>query len=172
RAPVVIPGRSSPARAPRQCRPSLLREPVLGDGISRPPMSNYDPMNRPRREQRRHAELGAGAQCAGCSEPDINVLMKERRLLEEHHVLGQSHAPDVTIILCRNCHAKYTAAQYDDGVPLTPQSSHLERFFAVVDGAASTLGVLSRALQVATDRVREHVIPVLDQKLPDWRKYV
>lgn len=137
-------------------------------------MTDYDPMTRPRRLQRRSRDLGPNARCAGCGILDIDVLGKfsRRRLLEEHHVLGQAHAPDDTIILCRNCHAQYTAAQIDDGVPLTPQPSHLERFFAQVQGAASTLGVVSRGLLRAADEAREHVVSTLDQKFPDWRKHL
>ncbi len=131
--------------------------------------ADYDPMNAGRRRHRRRQELGPDARCAGCGETDVSAVRKfKRSVLEQHHPFGEAHEPDVTIVLCRTCHAKYTAAQYDDGVPLTPQPSTLERLVAANTAFGSFLKQSGENLLGLSDRAKE-VVKRLDQKFPDWR---
>jgi len=132
----------------------------------------YDPMNRARRRQRRRQQLGPDARCAQCGETDLDVLVKVgKTALEAHHPLGEAHASDITMILCRSCHAQFTAAQHDDGVPLQPASTVLERLVAVTAATGSTLGVIGAGLLVFAERGRL-VIQKLDHRYPDWRNHL
>ncbi len=135
-------------------------------------MIDYDPMNRGRRRNRRRQELGPDAQCAVCGEKDLDVLRKfKRSVLEQHHPFGEAHEPDATIVLCRTCHDKYSAAQYDDGVPLTPQPSVLERWVAVTAAGGSFLQKSGQILLAWADRGKD-VVKKLDGKYPDWRDWL
>ena len=130
---------------------------------------DYDPMNRARRQNRRRQELGPDARCAACGETELRALRKfKRSVFEQHHPFGKAHEPDVTIVLCRTCHDKYTAAQYDDGVPLTPQPSVLERWVAVTAASGSFLQKSGQMLLGWADRGKD-VVKKLDENYPGWR---
>jgi len=131
---------------------------------------DYDPMNRGRRRNRRRQELGPDARCAGCGETDLDALRKvNRSLLEQHHPFGEAHEPDATILLCPTCHAKYSAGQCDDGVPLTPQPTDLERLVAVTAAGGSFLRKSGDTLLKWAERGKD-VVRKLDENCPDWRK--
>ncbi len=133
---------------------------------------DYHPMNPARRRNRRRQELGPDARCAGCGETDIDALRKVRRsVLEQHHPFGEAHEPDATIVLCRTCHAKYSAGQYDDGVPLTPQPTMLERWVAVTAATGSFLRKSGETLLAWAERGKD-VVRKLDEKHPDWRDWL
>src|SRR2546426_7511482 len=93
----------------------------------------YDPMDAPRRKYRRQQRLGPDAVCVTCGERNPDALQRAHRsLLERHHVLGAVHGPAETIVVCLNCHARFSAAQQDDGVPLAPEATILEREVAMM----------------------------------------
>jgi len=60
--------------------------------------------------------------------------------------LGNAHEPDLTVPVCRNCHARLSAAQTDDGVHLEPQPTVLERLVAIFQAFVSFLGSLAKIL--------------------------
>lgn len=41
-----------------------------------------------------------------------------RRLLEEHHVVGENHDPNLVVLLCRNCHWKITEGNLQAGIDM------------------------------------------------------
>lgn len=132
----------------------------------------YDPMSGARRRQRRRQQLGPDARCAQCGETDLDVLAKVgKTALEAHHPLGEAHAPEITMILCRTCHARFTAAQHDDGVQLRPAATVLERLVAVTAATGSTLRVMGTGLLVLADRARQE-IQKLEDHHPNWRNHL
>ena len=132
----------------------------------------YDPLDGLRRRHRRQQRLGPDARCAMCGETNPECLMQVRRsILEQHHVAGEAHEPGLTIVVCRNCHARFSAAQQDDGVPLTPQSTELEHVNAAIKGIGSALRVIGDGLLRLGDRA-DGVITRLDAAFPDWRKHI
>lgn len=48
------------------------------------------------------------------------------RLLEEHHVLGEAHDPDLTVTLCLNCHREITEGLAREGVSMHPERNPLK----------------------------------------------
>jgi len=129
----------------------------------------YDPMDAPRRKHRRQQRLGPDAFCVTCGERNPDALLRANgSLLERHHVAGAAHGPDETIVVCLNCHARFSAAQQDDGVPLTPQATVLERGLAVMAGVGSSLGVISDALLECAERGKS-VVRGLDKDFQEWR---
>jgi len=130
---------------------------------------HYDPMDAPRRKRRRQQRLGPDAICATCGERNPDALLRvDRSLLERHHALGAANAPEATIVVCLNCHARFSAAQQDDGFPLAPLATVLERGLAVVAGAGSSLGVISDALLEWAER-GQGVVRGLDEDFREWR---
>ena len=129
----------------------------------------YDPMDAPRRKHRRQQRLGPDAVCVICGErnPDTPVRVQPS-LLEQHHVLGAAHALDATVVVCRNCHARLSAAQQDDGVPLTPQGTLLERGIAMMAAAGSSHRVIGEAYLEWAERA-QGIVRGLDKDFPEWR---
>jgi hypothetical protein len=131
----------------------------------------YDPMGARSRRHRRRQKVGYAATCAMCGISDPTVLMKtDRAFFEDHHVLGQAHVPHLTITVCRNCHARLSAAQVNDAVPLKRQSTLLERLIAIVLALASLLKALGEELLTWATK-GERFTDGLDATFPDWRAY-
>ena len=65
----------------------------------------YDPMDGPRRRHRIQQRLGPDARCVMCGET-AGLMPVRRSILEQHHVAGEAHEPELTIVVCRNCHAE------------------------------------------------------------------
>jgi hypothetical protein len=130
---------------------------------------SYDPLGAPGRKHRRRQKLGTDARCLGCGATDPTILVRVKRtLFEHHHPLGEAHAPDLTVVLCRNCHAILSAAQVDDGVPLDPQPTVLERLVAIFQAFVSFLRALAEVLLEWALR-SSRVIAGLDTDYPGWR---
>lgn len=69
------------------------------------------PSRNPVRAARRNTELRErlGSErpvCFYCGYAEPVALRRvSRKFLPEHHVLGQNHDPDLTVLVCLNCHA-------------------------------------------------------------------
>jgi hypothetical protein len=62
----------------------------------------------------------------GCSE--IALLSPvTKRFLEAHHVLGESHDPTLTVLLCRNCHYLATENLLQADVSMLPEPDQIKR---------------------------------------------
>lgn len=128
-----------------------------------------DPFGAPGRRYRRRQKLGPDARCLMCGILDPTVLLKvKRRLFEEHHPLGHAHDPDLTVIVCRNCHEILSAGQTDDDVRLKAQPTLLERLLAVIAALGSFLRVLAEAL-LAWVQKGLALVAGLDEHCVEWR---
>ena len=106
-----------------------------------------DPLGPAVRKTRKVRKLGPNARCIGCGLSNPSVLVRVKRtVLEQHHPLGNAHEPDLTVPVCRNCHARLSAGQTDDGVRLEPQPTGLERLVAIFQAFVSFLGALAKIL--------------------------
>jgi hypothetical protein len=97
-------------------------------------------------------------------------------LLEEHHVLGRTAAPDVTVVLCRNHHAMLTARQHDHNAlpPLgkgVPRDSFLEQLARALTSLALFLHDLAHTLNGYAAQLLMFVWQ-LDIAVPGWRAWV
>lgn len=130
---------------------------------------SYDPLGSSSRKYRRRRKLGPDARCIGCGTSNPTILIRVKRtLFEHHHPLGEQHAPEFTVAVCRNCHARLSAAQVDDGVPLDPQPTVLERLVAIFQAFVSFLQALAEILLEWALKGRR-TIEGLDTDYPNWR---
>jgi hypothetical protein len=134
-------------------------------------MALPDPIKNDRRRARRQAALPADACCVLCPEsaPEA-LLMVERSLLEAHHPLGEGIAPELTVPLCRNCHAAQTEAQLAVGVEFHRSERSL---LATVASVACALGVFLQALAerlLAWAQQLRQLESTLDQRFAGWRE--
>lgn len=129
----------------------------------------YNPMSAAGRVHRLRQRFGPEARCLTCGIADpTQLLQPSRQFFEAHHVLGAAHAPELTVCLCRNCHAQFSAGQSDDDVLLTPQPTLLERLVAIFEALVSFIRVLAELLDQWIERARG-VVAGLDTTYPTWR---
>jgi hypothetical protein len=91
------------------------------------------------RKLRRGRRLGPGAACVVCGETDpVQLQRVKRSLLERHHLAGRANDPDLTVVVCRNHHARLSEAQRDSGVDLLedPSRPQAQRTAALLRGLA------------------------------------
>ena len=93
-----------------------------------------------------------------------------RALLERHHPGGESNDPDLTVVVCRNCHALNTEGQLVLDVELEhdPSRSMPEQLIAVLRGLAVFFDLLARQLLYWAEQLAAHV-RMLDRDHPTWR---
>ena len=58
------------------------------------------------------------------------------RLLQEHHVVGEAHDPDLVVTLCLNCHQEITEGLAREGVSMHPQTNLLKLIAQMLRGSA------------------------------------
>jgi hypothetical protein len=139
-------------------------------------LAEPNPIRADRRRLRRRASLPVDAACLLCGVRDVDaLLLAGGSLLEDHHVLGRSAAADLTVVLCRNCHAIQTASQYDhDALPPlgknTSPDSILERAARALSSLAVFLHELAHTLHGLASQLRAFVRQ-LDVAVPGWRAW-
>jgi hypothetical protein len=134
-------------------------------------VSESDPIGSEVRRARRERRLGSGAVCVLCGFVDPAALLRVgRSTLEHHHVLGRLHAEEVTVRLCRNCHALETERMRDAGIPLqlNPQRHVIETVEAILLALATFLRSLAAALERHGSDLAD-LVPELDRAVPGWR---
>jgi hypothetical protein len=58
------------------------------------------------------------------------------RLLEEHHIVGEAHDPDLMVTLCLNCHREITEGLAREGVSMHPERDTHKLIALVLRGSA------------------------------------
>lgn len=116
-------------------------------------MRDRDPIRTARRKFYRKDRLGADAFCLFCGYACLESLTHEsrkwletkgvpkkylNRLLEEHHIIGYEHDPDLVVTLCLNCHREITEGLAREGVSMRPQRN-LHRLIAQVFRGSAVL---------------------------------
>ncbi len=134
-------------------------------------MIEEDPIRSEARERRQRGRLGEHPVCVLCGEREIPALRAVRAsLLEGHHIAGKTNDPDATVILCRNDHARITAAQFKAGVRLDAEDerSMPEKLMEVLRGLALLFEALARACESWAWKLAA-LIEQLDENQPGWR---
>jgi hypothetical protein len=69
-------------------------------------VKDQKPIRTARRRTRRLNRSGSDhPACLYCGLSEVALLIPvTKRFLEAHHLLGESHDPTLTVLLCRNCH--------------------------------------------------------------------
>ena len=122
------------------------------------------------RRARREEQLGQHPACAlcGCLEFDALIPVK-RKLLEQHHLAGRNHAPDLTVALCRNCHARLTEQLRQGGADMKRQTTLLERVVAILRAIGTALKAVGEALIQWAEKLARLIVG-LDARCPEWRE--
>jgi hypothetical protein len=99
-----------------------------------------------RRQTEHHERLGSEhAICFYCGFPEPVALRRaSRRFLEEHHLVGRNHDPNLTIFVCRNCHAIAHEKLLDEGVDLGSTVSPAKRVAMMLRAEAVHYELLAR----------------------------
>jgi len=58
------------------------------------------------------------------------------RLLEEHHIVGEAHDPNLTVTLCLNCHGEITEGLACEGVSMRPEKNPHKLIALMLRGSA------------------------------------
>jgi hypothetical protein len=113
---------------------------------------DQQPIRTARRKTLRQDRLGSNAFCLFCGYACLESLtlvsrkwLEQRgvpkgwinRLLEEHHILGEAHDPDLTVTLCLNCHREITEGLAREGVSMRPEKNR--RLFIALNLRASAV---------------------------------
>ncbi len=111
------------------------------------------PIRTARRKVLREERLGSNAFCLFCGYACLESLtqvsrkwLEERgipkdridRLLQEHHIVGQAHDPNLTVTLCLNCHREITEGLAREGVSMHPEKN-LRKLVALMLRASAVL---------------------------------
>ena len=135
-------------------------------------MTEPDPIGNETRKARRERHLGPNSRCLLCGRDDpLTLLRVDRSLLDAHHPLGRKRMPELTVLLCRNCHAIETERMRDARIPLDEDAerSVVEVVEIVLRAAAVFLRSLADAFDQFADRLPRLIVE-LDRRFPGWRE--
>lgn len=111
-------------------------------------MIDNDPIGTAGRATKRSQRLGSGPQvCPFCGYADPVALIRvtaewlrehdvPSTLFEGHHPLGENHDPELTVLICRNCHAKATEGLLCAGISMRPEPNPVARVALMLDAMA------------------------------------
>ena len=84
-------------------------------------------MGNDARRGARQRRLGPDGICVLCGyDRPEGLVSVHRSVLEEHHVVGRANDSELTVLLCRNCHAEITEEYRACGVSMAPPLSVIE----------------------------------------------
>lgn len=127
-------------------------------------MMSEDPMKTEKRRAKRELMIGRDQACALCGVSELFALMR----FDEHHAAAKAHDPNLTVVLCLNCHARATETQRQEGVRFKPQSTLIETVIAGLTSILAFFRDLCDGLERFVEMLRESVRR-LDAEHPDWR---
>ncbi|MFN8675492.1 MAG: hypothetical protein U0Z70_03850 [Thermomicrobiales bacterium] len=123
------------------------------------------------RRAQRSRTLGPNAACVLCGYRNPEALLQRPcALLEAHHVCARANDPELTVILCRNCHAEVTERQRIAGVSFGTPATLLHQLLAALVSLAVFLLDLGQRMQTWTVALQAFLVR-LDQELPTWRTW-
>lgn len=122
------------------------------------------------RVSKRLRKFGPNPICWRCSyqnpvglvAPDAPTVAKLINTFEAHHVVGQRHDADLTIAVCRNCHAELTEGLRVDGVPMRAQPSFAETLIACLTALAYFFRELAEAFLRWAAQIRNEGIALAE----------
>ena len=110
-------------------------------------MSDEKPIRTARRRVRRLVRLGSDHPvCLRCGIAEVAVLVPvSKKFLEDHHVVGNSHDPILTVPFCRNCHYLATENLLRADVSMLPERNPVRRVEITLRGLAVHHEMLAEA---------------------------
>lgn len=116
-------------------------------------MRDQRPLATARRRVRRLNRFGNDhPTCLYCGCLEVALLRPvTKRFLEAHHLLGENHDPNRTVLLCRNCHYMATENLLRADVSMLPEPDQLKRAVVMLRALSVHHGMLADTLwQLAT----------------------
>ena len=111
-------------------------------------MKDRRPIRTARRRTRRlNRSGGVHPACLYCGCSEVALLRPvTKRFLESHHLLGESHDPNLTVSLCRNCHYLATENLLRADVSMLPEPDQLKRAAIMLRALSIHHGMLVNTL--------------------------
>lgn len=129
-----------------------------------------NPIGAAARRTRREEILGENPICLLCGEKEFwALILAPEKLLENHHVAGKAHDPDLTLTICLNCHARQHELLRVAGASMKPANSFLERLALILRGLGVHLQILADKFVVWAQMLLD-LVTDLDAKFPKWRE--
>lgn len=138
-------------------------------------MRDCQPIRTARRSALRQDRLGCTTFCLFCGYACLESLTSasrkwleargisnERidRLLEDHHITGEAHDPDLLVTLCLNCHRGITEGLAREGVCMRPEANlrkltalRLRASAVLFESLATSYREWASALENETDKL-------------------
>jgi hypothetical protein len=69
------------------------------------------------------------------------------RLLEEHHIVGEAHDPNLIVTLCLNCHREITEGLAREGVTMRPEKDRCKLVALMLRGSAVLFDFLAASFR-------------------------
>jgi hypothetical protein len=111
------------------------------------------------------------AVCLFCGPLPYSALVdpaKTKRYVEQHHLFGKQHDPEVMVTLCLICHRAIGDAMLDEGWRAQPGANAVITADAIFRALAAFFRLLAEAMARFADRVTS-AIARLDTTTPAWR---
>lgn len=123
-------------------------------------MSDPNPFRTARRKVRKEERLGPDAFCLFCGYacPEALTQVSRKwlesrgvaqgritRLLEQHHLFGKAHDPDLMVTLCLNCHREITEGLAREGVSMYPEANSHKLIILVLRASAVLFESLAKS---------------------------
>ena len=121
-------------------------------------MRDKQPIRTARRTNRRKDRFGSNNFCLRCGYACLESLTTVTRrwletngvpaklldrLLEDHHIHGEAHDPNLVVTLCLNCHREITEHLMREGVSMRPAKNRHELIALKLKGSAVLLESLA-----------------------------
>ncbi|GEM_PF-1447362 len=130
-----------------------------------------DPLANETRRSKRELLLGENPTCLLCGIANVDALMPvPRSILEAHHVCGRANDGDLTVPLCRNCHAEVTEGYREAGVPLNRPPTLLHKLAAILRALGAFLSAVGRTCTSIAESLIA-LVARLDALFPIWRTW-
>ena len=130
------------------------------------PSTNVASIVRAARRQRR---IGPDEKCLLCGYANPVVLLRvNRTVLDAHHVSGIANSEDLTVVLCRNCHAEVTEDLRQGGVSMKPPTTIIDRAIQLLKGLRTFWPRVDSAIGDVVLWL-EGFAKGLDRDYPAWR---
>ena len=134
-------------------------------------IERLDPIASETRRAKRERLLGENPACVLCGLTAIESLRAvERSVLEAHHIVGEANDDELTVPLCRNCHALISERERDAGVPRKRPATVLHKLLAVFRAFAVMFAALAQKCAAWAEALRG-LIERLDAACPEWRAF-
>lgn len=107
--------------------------------------SRHNPARAARRKIELREKLKAEQPvCFYCGCRELVTLRRvPRKFLEDHHLLGQNHDSNLTVPVCRNCHALLHEKLLNAGVDLRTEPDPIQRVATMLRAEAVHLEMLA-----------------------------